>query len=154
MIKLGEKIKSLRKQKNISQEVFANYLGVSFQAVSKWENGLGFPLRIFLAQLLRPIHGQAVVCPVPWVKADNVMVAFHIFVFLVFSVWLLFTNEVIPKINPIIMHNKTAEATTTICIFLFTFFSIRLAMESIVSITTESMAPDTLQFVSSLCISK
>lgn len=39
MIKLGEKIKSLRKQKNISQEVFANYLGVSFQAVSKWENG-------------------------------------------------------------------------------------------------------------------
>ena len=39
MIKLGEKIKSLRKQKNISQEVFAGYLGVSFQAVSKWENG-------------------------------------------------------------------------------------------------------------------
>ena len=38
MIQLGEKIKSLRKQKNISQEVFANYLGVSFQAVSKWEN--------------------------------------------------------------------------------------------------------------------
>ena len=39
MIRLGEKIKSLRKQKNISQEVFATYLGVSFQAVSKWENG-------------------------------------------------------------------------------------------------------------------
>lgn len=38
MIKLGEKIKSLRKQRNISQEVFANYLGVSYQAVSKWEN--------------------------------------------------------------------------------------------------------------------
>ena len=43
MIKLGEKIKSLRKQKNISQEVFANYLGVSFQAVSKWENGNTMP---------------------------------------------------------------------------------------------------------------
>ena len=43
MIKLGEKIKSLRKQKNISQEVFANYLGVSFQAVSKWENGNTLP---------------------------------------------------------------------------------------------------------------
>ena len=40
MLKLGEKIKSLRKQKNISQEIFANYLGVSFQAVSKWENGV------------------------------------------------------------------------------------------------------------------
>ena len=43
MIKLGEKIKALRKQKNISQEVFANYLGVSFQAVSKWENGNTMP---------------------------------------------------------------------------------------------------------------
>ena len=43
MIKLGENIKSLRKQKNISQEVLANYLGVSFQAVSKWENGNTMP---------------------------------------------------------------------------------------------------------------
>ena len=43
MIHLGAKIKSLRKQKNISQEVFANYLGVSFQAVSKWENGNTMP---------------------------------------------------------------------------------------------------------------
>jgi len=43
MIRIGEKIKSLRKQKNISQEVFANYLGVSFQAVSKWENGNTMP---------------------------------------------------------------------------------------------------------------
>ncbi len=43
MGKLGEKIKLLRKQKNISQEVFANYLGISFQAVSKWENGNTMP---------------------------------------------------------------------------------------------------------------
>lgn len=43
MIKLGEKIKSLRKQKNISQEVLANYLGVSFQAVSKWETEAALP---------------------------------------------------------------------------------------------------------------
>ncbi len=43
MIKLGEKIKALRKQKNLSQEVFAGYLGVSFQAVSKWENGNTLP---------------------------------------------------------------------------------------------------------------
>ena len=43
MIKLGEKIKALRKEKNISQEVLANYLGVSFQAVSKWETGSTMP---------------------------------------------------------------------------------------------------------------
>ena len=43
MIKLGEKIKFLRKQKNLSQEVLANYLGISFQAVSKWESGVTMP---------------------------------------------------------------------------------------------------------------
>ena len=37
---MGEKIKALRKQKNISQEVLAQVLGVSFQAVSKWETGV------------------------------------------------------------------------------------------------------------------
>ncbi len=37
MIKLGQKIKELRKAKNISQETLANFLGVSFQSVSKWE---------------------------------------------------------------------------------------------------------------------
>ncbi len=42
-IKLGEKIRALRKKRNLSQEVLANYLGVSFQAVSKWENGDTMP---------------------------------------------------------------------------------------------------------------
>ena len=37
-INLGEKLKNLRKEKNISQEKLAQYLNVSFQAVSKWEN--------------------------------------------------------------------------------------------------------------------
>lgn len=42
-IKLGNKIRELRKAKNISQEILAEYLGVSFQAVSKWENEAGLP---------------------------------------------------------------------------------------------------------------
>lgn len=42
-LKLGDKIRSLRKAKNISQEVLAQYLGISFQAVSKWENGDTMP---------------------------------------------------------------------------------------------------------------
>ncbi len=40
----------------------------------------------FLAQRLRPVYGQAVVRRVPWVKADDVVVAFHIFPFLVLAV--------------------------------------------------------------------
>ena len=42
-IRLGEKIKTLRKQKNMSQEVLAQVLGVTFQAVSKWETGAAMP---------------------------------------------------------------------------------------------------------------
>ena len=40
----------------------------------------------FLAQCLRPVYGQAVVCPVPWVKGNDIVVAFHIFPFLVLAV--------------------------------------------------------------------
>lgn len=42
-MKIGEKIKALRKAKNISQESLANVLGVTFQAVSKWETGTTAP---------------------------------------------------------------------------------------------------------------
>ena len=35
---LAEKLKSLRAEKRVSQEKLAQYLNVSFQAVSKWEN--------------------------------------------------------------------------------------------------------------------
>lgn len=42
-LKIGQKIKTLRKQRNISQEVLAQYLGVTFQAVSKWENETAMP---------------------------------------------------------------------------------------------------------------
>lgn len=42
-VRLGKKIRELRKEKNISQEVLAQFLGVSFQAVSKWETGTAMP---------------------------------------------------------------------------------------------------------------
>ena len=32
-------MKALRLEKNVKQEELAEYLGVSFQAVSKWETG-------------------------------------------------------------------------------------------------------------------
>lgn len=42
-LKIGEKIKELRKSQDITQEKLADYLNISYQAVSKWENGLALP---------------------------------------------------------------------------------------------------------------
>ena len=36
-------MKSLRKQRNLTQEQLAEALGISCQAVSKWENGVSDP---------------------------------------------------------------------------------------------------------------
>ena len=39
----SEKLRFIRKQKNISQEQLAEMLNVSRQSVSKWESGVGYP---------------------------------------------------------------------------------------------------------------
>lgn len=40
---IGEKIKKYRKSKDITQEVLAERIGVTYQAISKWERGDSFP---------------------------------------------------------------------------------------------------------------
>ena len=42
-IYFGENIKKLRKEKELTQENLADCLGVTFQAISKWERGEGYP---------------------------------------------------------------------------------------------------------------
>lgn len=42
-INLKEKLRTLRQQKNITQEALANHLGITPQSVGKWERGEGFP---------------------------------------------------------------------------------------------------------------
>lgn len=52
---LGEQIKKAREEKNLSQEALAERVGVSRQAVSKWESGTSVPRgahRLTLSQLL------------------------------------------------------------------------------------------------------
>ena len=40
---IGQSIKKLRKERNLTQEELAAQLNVSAQAVSKWENETGLP---------------------------------------------------------------------------------------------------------------
>ena len=42
-IYFGENLKKLRKSKDLTQEALADFLGMSFQAISKWERGETYP---------------------------------------------------------------------------------------------------------------
>jgi len=42
-LEIGKTIKKYRSEKNITQEELARYLNISYQAVSKWENGAAMP---------------------------------------------------------------------------------------------------------------
>lgn len=43
MQNIGKRIRELRKKNDLTQEKLADYLGVSYQAVSKWETGVSSP---------------------------------------------------------------------------------------------------------------
>ncbi len=42
-LNFGEKIKQLRKSRDLTQEALADALGISAQSVSKWECAYGYP---------------------------------------------------------------------------------------------------------------
>ena len=42
-LKIGENIKRLRHGRDLTQEEVASHLGISFQSISKWERGDGYP---------------------------------------------------------------------------------------------------------------
>lgn len=50
---IGEKIKELRIKHDLTQEKLADYLFVSYQAVSKWECGLSNPDLTLIAPLTK-----------------------------------------------------------------------------------------------------
>lgn len=52
-MEIGVQIRALRKQKGISQDILAKHLGVTYQAVSKWENGSTMPDIAMLPSIAR-----------------------------------------------------------------------------------------------------
>lgn len=53
---LGQKISDLRKQRGMTQDELADIMGVSSQAVSKWENDLSIPDLPILMELSKYFH--------------------------------------------------------------------------------------------------
>ena len=56
---MNENIKTLRLQKHLSQEALGELLGVSAQAVSKWECGLACPDLALIGPLTKLLHVTA-----------------------------------------------------------------------------------------------
>ncbi len=54
----GEKLKLLRNEKGLTQEELAEQLGVSRQAVSKWESGTGYPETEKMLQLAKMFNAS------------------------------------------------------------------------------------------------
>lgn len=55
-IKIGERIKAKRKERELTQEELANILYVSKAAVSKWENGESYPDITLLPRIAQLFH--------------------------------------------------------------------------------------------------
>jgi len=55
-LKIGEKIKAKRRERNLTQEELATLLGVTKAAVSKWENAESFPDITMLPQIAQLFH--------------------------------------------------------------------------------------------------
>ena len=49
--KVGKFIKDIRKKNNLTQQAFANKYGVTYQAVSKWENGKNLPDMVLIKEI-------------------------------------------------------------------------------------------------------
>ncbi len=52
----ADNLKSIRQEKHISQEELAETFGVSRQAISKWEQGSGYPEMKKLQKLLKMVY--------------------------------------------------------------------------------------------------
>ena len=56
MNNIGKRIRDLRKKNDLTQEKLAGYLNVSYQAVSKWENGVNTPDLNLIVPLAKILH--------------------------------------------------------------------------------------------------
>lgn len=90
--KIGKAIKTLRTKNHLTQAELADKLGVTYQAVSKWENGKNIPDVAILKQISQEFHiplealleGQ-----IPRMKKKKIWIVFFLILFILF-LFLLF----------------------------------------------------------------
>lgn len=94
--KIGKLIKRIRKDNNLTQKEFADKYGVTFQAVSKWENGKNIPDIELLKQISKDYNIELNgLLEGKYVKNNNKIRHFLIIITIMFLIVLvyLFTNR-------------------------------------------------------------
>ena len=56
---IGQRIRELRRKNDLTQEKMADYLGVTYQSVSKWECGTTYPDLAMIVPIARLLHVTA-----------------------------------------------------------------------------------------------
>ena len=68
---IGENIRNFRKKNDLTQETLADRLGVTYQSVSRWENGITYPdleLIPAIAEVLAVTVDELLGMPLLWQK--------------------------------------------------------------------------------------
>lgn len=112
-IKVGKFIKELRIKNNMTQNEFAEKYGITYQAVSKWENGINLPDLSLLKQISKDYN----------ISIDNILegkdtsnhnkVKYHIYTIILLTIFLVLSIVVlIKKTNS---ENFQFKTLTTTC---------------------------------------
>ncbi len=109
--KIGKFIKNIRLKNNLSQREFADILGVTFQAVSKWENGKNLPDMLILKEISNKFNVDIdeIINAKKNVKIDMLTilnVTLIVFAFLIMSFIMVKNKNLIFSLNEIKSSNN------------------------------------------------
>ncbi len=88
--KIGKLIKEIRKKNHLTQQEFANLFGVTYQAVSKWENGKNIPDLAILKDICDTYHLDLNEVLDGKPKSKKKFIYIEILIFLIFCLILIF----------------------------------------------------------------
>ena len=93
--KIGSLIKKIRKENNLTQQDFAKKYGVTYQAVSKWENGKNIPDIALLKEICSDYDINELLDNNYKVKKKNIplLILIGILVITFITIFLLITNK-------------------------------------------------------------
>lgn len=93
--KIGKLIKRIRKENNLTQKQLADKYGVTYQAVSKWENGKNIPDISLLRQISRDfgIDIKDILEGNVSKKNNKVIIASLLFIFFLLFIFILLLNN-------------------------------------------------------------